>query len=53
MQIESENEEYPYIWFSIGIDHSNPYDSGGHTILYLTNKSPAIAKCEILYDSIV
>ena len=27
------------------------YNSGGHTILYLTNTSPA--KCEILYDSIV
>ena len=25
LQIESENEEYPYIWFSMGIDHSNPY----------------------------
>ena len=25
VQIESENEEYPYIWFSMGIDHSNPY----------------------------
>ena len=25
------------------------YNSGGHTILYLTNESPA--KCEILYDS--
>ena len=24
-QIESENEQNPYIWFSIGIDHSNPY----------------------------
>ena len=24
-QIESENEEYPYICFSMGIDHSNPY----------------------------
>ena len=27
------------------------YNNGGHTILYLTNESPA--KCEILYDSIV
>ena len=25
------------------------YYDGGHTILYLTNESPA--KCEILYDS--
>ena len=25
LQIESENEECPYIWFSMGIDHSNPY----------------------------
>ena len=24
-KIESENEEYPYIWFTMGIDHSNPY----------------------------
>ena len=24
-EIESENEEYPYIWLSMGIDHSNPY----------------------------
>ena len=23
--IESENEQNPYIWFSMGIDHSNPY----------------------------
>ena len=24
-QIESENEQYPSIWFSMGKDHSNPY----------------------------
>ena len=24
-QIESENEQNPYIWFSVEIDHSNPY----------------------------
>ena len=25
VKFESENDEYPYIWFSMGIDHSNPY----------------------------
>ena len=25
LQIKSENEQNPYIWFSMGIDHSNPY----------------------------
>ena len=24
-QTESESDEKPYIWFSMGIDHSNPY----------------------------
>ena len=25
MKSTSENEQNPYIWFSMGIDHSNPY----------------------------
>ena len=25
VQIECENEQNPYIWFLMGIDHSNPY----------------------------
>ena len=24
LQMESENEQNPYIWFSMGMDHSNP-----------------------------
>ena len=51
-QIESENEEYPYIWFSMGIDHSNPYIHST-TILCdtwmgtLSNGCTSIATCII------
>ena len=35
LQIESENEQIPSIWFSMGIDHSNPFIHSTTLLCYI------------------